>query len=365
MEIKLDKPPYGNTGAQNTHRNGLRACVDWVQATFTSVKKLENIFYILGLEIGNFEEMETGQYGYKTQLRFGHIKVYYDGKEGMGFHLEMSGQGCREYEQLVPDNWFDLFWAIRKYGHFTRLDIALDDFEGYFTVKQLKKLIKLKRCRSKFRKGRSMEEFELSNGEDLGQTLYVGSAKSRLQIRFYDKLAERIAAGKIIEEGLDHWVRTEIQLRDERADSVADYFLDNPNEALKNIIRGILANYINFLDKTEDTNKARWSVAKFWLKYLDNAEKLRLTQVAPDRTVESIMAWHERQVEASLAVIWQTHENVGEWLVDSVNRGHEKLTKKHWAIVDSYNSLKIKKPIQNQLNEHPRQRVLVCNSIIN
>ena len=103
-------PPYSNTGVENTSQNGLRACVDWLQVTFKNVKNVHDIFDFLGLDHDWFIDTKIGKYGYDSSYRFGHIAIYYfsydTGKiEGSYFHLEMTGQGCREYEEMTKYDW--------------------------------------------------------------------------------------------------------------------------------------------------------------------------------------------------------------------------------------------------------------------
>lgn len=354
--VRIDQvPPYGNTGAQNTRVESLRACVDWVEATFMKIFSWQDVVRVLGLNEHDFLEMERGLLGYKTQHRYGEIVILSDGKPNMGIHLIMSGQACREYEELIPGKWFDLFKQILLLGKFTRLDYAIDDFAGYFTVRQLSRRIKQGLCRSKFKSTVRIEKIQIDDGKTNGETLYFGSAQSKIRVRFYDKYAERIAAGKDIEDGVEHWVRTEIQARDQRADAMAAFYL--AGEKVGDIAAGVLRNYINFLDKGTCSNKARWPVAKFWENFLGEMEKLRLTEVAPDRTIERSRKWIDTQVYKTIGMLFYAYESDLNWLVDVINRGLEDLTEKEFAIIDRYKQqMKNKKPIdQEKINEQPNK----------
>lgn len=327
-------PPYSNTGAQNTDANTLRACVDWVQGTFQKISSHDEVIEILQLEKNQFVEMETGMLGYKRQLRFGNIVILSEGRENMGVHLIMSGQGCREYEELRPGNWFNLFRDILRLGKFTRIDLAIDDFAGYFTVRKLSRKLKEGLCRSKFKSAKRIENIIIEDGQTKGETLYFGSGSSRIKIRFYDKLQERIAAGKEIEKDIKHWVRSEIQARDERANILATFIL--AGEPIGDIAAGILKNYVAFLDRGSCSNKARWPFAKWWDKFLGDVEKIRLTEVAPDRTVEKARAWIDHQVRKTLGMLFLAYDSDLHWLIDVLNSGMDDLTEKEMKIIERY-----------------------------
>ena len=287
--LKDSKPPYCNTGALNTNlapENGLRMLIDWVSFTIHAPLEIFQVVDILGLNFEEFSECDHGDKGYHSQLRNGHITILYDGKPNMGIHINMTGEGCREFEQKSFKDWSMFFALLSNFQvNYSRLDIAIDDFKGYLSVVKMKRYLRQGNVRSKFRTAREMRKTYISDGTSKGDTIYFGSPQSRLQIRFYDKLLERIEAGKEIEEGVTHWVRSEMQLRDERATMAAN-LIANDSYEIGDLAKGILNNYITFVNDNGDKNKSRWPVAKFWSKFLDNASKIKLSQEAPDKTIE-------------------------------------------------------------------------------
>ena len=333
-------PPYSNRGVVNTTRNGLRACVDWLQVTFKSVKNVQDIFDLLGLDFDDFTLFETGKYGYDSHYRFGHISVYffsYPRQDLPTFHLEITGQGCREYEQFGKYDWITLLGLLLMLDvNITRFDLAIDDFEGYFTFKQLIKKIKKGHVRSRFRKARIMEDVVLNDGTTAGTTIYFGSAQSEIQVRIYDKLQERIAQGKTIQEGIEVWNRTEIQMRDKRALTAAFELVENIY-SLGVEVQRILRNYVLFCDpKENDTNKSRWPISKFWLKFLDNVEPLALSQVAPDVTIEKVKDWFENSITPNFALLMEAFDNNGQLVLEWIKKGKDKQKKKHKNILKRY-----------------------------
>lgn len=347
MQISANSPRIGNTGAQNTYPYGLRSLVDWVSATFSAQTPPEMVCEKIGLPYGLFVQMDRGALGYRKQLRFGHISIYYDGNPGMGVHLEMSGQGCREYESLSRVGWDYLFELILQHGHFTRLDVAIDDFDGYFTVGQVIDHVRKGLCTSKFKKGKAIESYHISDGSGAGKTLYFGSPQSRIKIRFYDKLLERIAAGKEIEEDLTFWNRVEVELRNERADQMADEIIRS--EYLGETIMGVLKNYIGFKVKGTDSNKSRWPDAKWWQEFVGDVEKLKLSKVAPDRTVTRIKNWIDRQTPRSLALLFRAMGDDYYYLQQLIEKGLEQLTDQDEAIINAYKEMVEEREISENL----------------
>lgn len=341
IDEKLVLPPYSNRGVENTDESGLRACVDWLQVTFKNVRSAESIIDLLGLNFDDFVEFENGKYGFSNHLRFGHISIYYSYKEDTLFHLEITGQGCRELEQFGKYDWLTLLELILMLDiNITRFDIAVDDFKGYFTFGKLINKIKKGHVRSRFRKARIMEDVELNDGSTAGTTIYFGSAKSDIQVRIYDKLGERISKGMEILEGIEVWNRTEIQMRDKRALQAVYELVQNIHN-IGQEVQGILRNYVLFLDpKKNDTNKGRWGISKFWLTFLNGVEPLSLTQVAPDVTIEKVNRWFENSVAANFALLYEAFDNDQAKIMQWIELGKEKQKKKHENMLNRYRAEK-------------------------
>jgi phage replication initiation protein len=352
-------PPTSNRGVQNTSLCPLTALVDWVSVTFPLVGgyngkiedlgrfSAEKVVSYLGLKMSDFKQMETGINGYKKQLKRGHISVLYDGNGvDMGVHLIMSGQGCREFESEYLEGWRHFFSKVFwEKAHFTRLDIAVDDFQGYVKIDQIVWRLDHGLSCSRFKDYRYMKKGKIADGTNLGMTIYYGSPQSDIQIRIYDKLKERVAAGKEIAPDVHHWVRTEIQLSDKRADMAASQIVyegavGNTNMGV--VAAGILKNYVGFYEKkTSDKNKSRWPKWKRWEKFLGEVSKLKLTLIAPDKTMGTRHAWIDGQTAKTLGMLFLAYDSDLEWLIDILNRGMELLGEKEFNEVDAYKRNKL------------------------
>lgn len=320
-------PRPSNTGAVNTPTDDLKPCVDWIQATLHDVPAEHVITDVLGLGTGDFVDMERGNFGYKACLRSGHISVYYDGAKGMGVHVSMSGQGCREWEFMtgLTINW--LIWAlVENKATFSRLDLAVDDHKGYFTIKQIKRYVKDRLLQSKFKSAISIEKLSIKDGKTQGETIYFGSESSRIRIRMYDKAAEQEVGG--------HWVRTEVQFRDERADIIAAKIAEDT--PIGTAIKGVLGNYLRFLQKGKGKNRSRWKTAAFWERFLGEVEPIKLYVRKPEATIDNKIVHMYKQYSRTMAMIVIAKEGETTDLHNMINIGAEKLRPKDRALINEY-----------------------------
>lgn len=359
-------PPYSNRGVENTSQNGLRALVDWLQVTFKNVQNITDIIDFLGLEKDWFLDTTFGNYGYDRSLRFGHISIYYysypTGRvEGSYFHLEMTGQGCREYEELSKYDWITFFELLVMLDvNITRLDLAIDDFKGYFTLKKLAKKIKNEELISKFKRCKRIEDILIKDGSTVGETLYFGRSSSDIQVRIYDKFAQQLTLGKEMDKDITCWIRTEVQMRDKRA-LQAVFELINNIQNVGATVQGILRNYIKFVDKKEDdSNKSRWPISKFWLKFLNNVEPLKLTLVAPDKTIQQAHSWMKKGVAPTLSMVFEAFGDNQEMIDDLITLGKENRSKKHELMLARYNAEETLKQKRIQQRKEKIERTITA-----
>lgn len=350
-------PPDTNGGAQNTCREGLRACVDWLQATFKNVQDPYVVCDLLLLDRSFFTQFNIGKYGYSSHIRFGNISIYYAGQANMGCHLEMTGQGCREYESLGLLEWDKLFRMLIDMDdvNITRIDVAIDDFKGYFSIKQVKDKIRRAHLVTRFKEGRQIKKYKLSDGSTTGETVYFGHPSSDLVVRIYDKKLERESNKKEVLH--DIWIRTELQLRRKRAENFARmiaYETSNIGE----IAAGVLKNYIRFLvPNKKDKNKSRWKTAPFWKNFLGDVEKVKLTMGTQEYTIDKAKRWLEHSVSPTLYSVLCAYDWNIEILIDMLKNGAERINEKQKNAIlefkiaqenelETINELKLRRKLQ-------------------
>lgn len=363
----------------HSYREGLRALIDWVAITvpvyitmqpdqqpdgedeqnpYTLLQKIYDLLQIPGTQ---FVDMKKGLDGYKRRKDCGHIKLLYDGTNKMGTHIIISGQGCREYEQRILKEslrsggtiettfvWKDLFTRVLAMnGHFTRLDAAIDDFTPYFTLDQIEKRVDAGLCSSKFDRFNVQKPRSISDGKVYGHSIEFGSKKSDMQIIMYDKILERIAKKKDIEDDLEDWIRTEIRLENQHTYEFVYQIVSGHN--LGTLICRVLKNYISFWEKgkrvnsfgetvdSTDSNKSRGKLWRNWAKYLGSVDGLKLKHIAPDRTIEKSMNWIETKVKKSLARVFVAEpETTVDWLMQQIVEGSELLDEMDENMIHAY-----------------------------
>lgn len=263
--------------------------IDWCSFTIRLyddqndfVYNLVDVCRVLGLEdyIDNFEQLK-GFYGYKKRLYFGGINIHFDSDISSTIWVEMSGKGCRTFETFSTTDFtylFNFFYVNSHIINVTRIDIAYDDFNYMLYKDTLIYHVSNGYYISRFKSIYSEISY---TGDDW--TLYFGSKKSECMFRIYDKAAERDVKDKI-----PHWIRFEIQLRDDRAKEFILQVIDNDLNIGK-IFKGVCHNYIRFCKDSKDSNKQRWKTADWYLDFLENVDKISLwTKSDIDYNFESL-----------------------------------------------------------------------------
>lgn len=330
--------------------NKLLAVIDWLEFTITGFKLESIIVEILRLETKTFTKMETGRFGYRTQLKWneGNLYIMFNGNESenlpetvdrMGVHVMMTGSGCRQYENRYELKTLLLYLTILDDKvNFSRVDIAINDLEnrvidfsrihgaaikGYFT--------------SRWSKWDEVNSRQCSTGEFLGRTMYFGSQASSIFCRIYDKTLERKAKSEEKTAESETWTRLEVVYKKERAKKVVYHIIDR-NLSVGTAIRGTLKQYLRFIrpPKTSDVNKARWPTAKWWDDLLANVEKLRLTSKREAKTIGEMEAWIDRQIAPTMAAVITAYEGNTDWLHKIISKGASRLSQRHKDAIAQY-----------------------------
>ncbi|MGM0124296.1 phage replication initiation protein [Enterococcus sp. AZ194] len=348
--------PVTNRGVRNTSRSNLISIVDWFSCTFKNVNNWKEVCGVFLLDSTLFVEQEKGRNGYRKSAVWQSITICYDGTEDMGVFIDMSGQACRQFEltfEKTGFSWQTFFEYLLGYEvNITRLDLAIDDFTGYFTLKQIENTIKRGCVVSKFRTGRNFEEFLLETGETLGQTIYFG--KSDVIIRFYDKLEEREANNYALSHEIDFWQRTELQIRKERAMEACKIISQGGD--LGYYICGILRNYIAFKIKGTDSNRSRWNNCKWWDNFLGSAERIKLTNVHPYPSILRKKDWIDKQVVSSLATVYTALDDDRLFFDYIKALGKSRMSKAQIELAnefksDSFNKMLLKRDMRDLIDK--------------
>lgn len=247
--------------------------VDWLSFT-SKIDSDASIFDVLGLShIKSSFSLIYGFQGYSHRFYFDGISIHYCHPLNEGIWVEMSGQGCRNFETYSTISFTELFKIIvfnQESGdyHVTRLDVSYDDFKCVIPLQKFAKQVLDFHYVSKFNsKSCHADQHTLYQGT----TVYLGSPRSDLSFRIYDKAFERGYYEEIEKDNFS-WTRWEAQLRDDPAYNFIKQALDR---SVGEIFKGVLLNYFRVVDvNPSDTNKRRWMTSKWYQKFIGDVEKI-------------------------------------------------------------------------------------------
>lgn len=323
-----DPSPIANREMEITIPTENRFLIDWASFTF-KLDDPHEVAQIIGLDPATLTALSFGFSGYRKSLKLGNISIYFDGRQDMGCHVEMTGQGCRLYEgQFTENPWQDLFQAIFvASAKFTRLDLAIDNVDGTLTLAKISAAIQDhdNAIKTQFGEWRRIQKGSFDKGKQItGDTIYLGSSKSHIQFRIYDKAQESGLEG--------HWIRFELQLRDKRAHEAAKLFA--AGEPVGTLAAGIINTYFAIINP-DDSNKSRCSLQAWWSEWLHSTEKIRLATAEAVKLVSDTMDFIKRQYAPSLAMI---NKHLGTapfklFVQDILADGTERMSAKHERIL--------------------------------
>lgn len=249
-------------------------------------------------------------YGYIAKYWFSEIQVMISPEEDeRGTLIELKGQGCREFENLLSAqnrSWFDFFRDCEKEKvHYKRIDLAINDRVGIIPISYLAEKCKKSELRSKFRSFRFLRsgDFEEDQKDNsLGETLYLGSLKSEIYFCFYQKNYEQMVKRNISLENSPFKNRYEIRLKNERAYyAIQDLLV---YEDYERTTFGIISTYMTFLKPIKNKPKKSWGIDPTWNLFLGTArEKLKLTSEPKPYDINRTMTWLRKQVAPTLKML--------------------------------------------------------------
>lgn len=319
--------------------------VDWL--TFSVREENPNVVIrkFLGMDPELFQETGYGLLGYQKVLRFQDICVCCEPRENeffkdMGICVSMSGNGCRAFEtmsKLTFDGAKDrqgmnsiafpvLFQlqASEESANVSRIDIACDDRDGCLDMDEIIGKVQANELNSRMSKRSVVVSYDGTRRS--GSTVYIGASSSDFRIRIYDKA---------LEEGTDgHWIRVEMVMRSKNANAFVAEMTNA--ESVGKLAAQVLNDKLAFIER-DDCNITRCSVCRWWDRFVDELEAVRLVARSVLRhSVEEIDAWVCNQVGPSLSVILRT---LGwEHLLEIARQAAVRLSSKQQSLISDYNS---------------------------
>ncbi len=180
--------------------------LDWYQATFHDsnhelMLPLIHSFY-LSQNPAIFLDFNTPQYipGFQNSVALMESKtetvcLFAWDKKNNRVHIKATGANARALDDY-----------LRKYSpHVSRIDLAID-------VTGVQMFDRIYRPAARFISANKINYKQVGKwATNQERTLYVGSSKSRVQVRIYEKGHEQIAKGNLKAD--PDWVRVEVQIR--------------------------------------------------------------------------------------------------------------------------------------------------------
>lgn len=326
--------------------NGLTVSIDWLSFTVTDLNSVGAVIEFMGFDSGCFRDMPNGANGYKRMKKYDNINILYDGANGMGIHVNVSGssvntllESFKETLSVVTpfgkayDLWDEtvttrFLQEVLKIGHFTRIDLAIDDIGGnYYTLAELSEKLEEGLVISRWRTYRSLVESGIFGNDKVGHTIYFGSSQSDIMMRVYDKQLEQ---NKGLEPDSDRyidtaWVRWELELHKKRADKFVDVLVSGI--PFGEAVIGVLYNYFRII-QNDDCNKSRCSLDVKWKKFVCNVRKLRITIRKEEKTLDEQAYQFERQNGRKMALLFCYKGGDLEYFGDIAYKYRNKLTAK-------------------------------------
>jgi DNA relaxase NicK len=340
-DFKGDQNPLGiNKGVVDTKAVGFpskRACVtlDWLTLTIPRevVDLAQGSPYtlvdLLGLPVAHIIEEGHGESGYTAlyTLDVPGARLRVGGNAGTA-SLQLSGSALTHFKKEI-----DLFGALVYWAGIgvraTRLDWAFDDFAGQLDFNRLVEGIrKGGDCvlKSPYRSTPQLQGSKVFGGNDW--TIYIGSKSSSTRVRIYEKTSERESKGATLEEigktvyrmrtGRDdeddvacvwiprvtrpHWIRTELQLRQDAAAKAFESWVNKEFET--DYALSILTGRVSFrIPNENDSNQSRWEVIGWWKTFVGYVKSLPIEVESEARDFEAMRHWLKTQVAKSLALL--------------------------------------------------------------
>lgn len=340
-------------GLNEQLKNGLSLSVDWISFTVKNSMSYLDVISSFGLNIDDFFTDLNGRYGYKKRIKHTlfDINILYDGNENMGIHVDVSGSSVgyfldsykKRKSEYTPFEEYaysvdsfdstvlsDILKEIMTTGHLTRLDLAVDDIGcNYYSVDELADILDNGLYTSRFKSYVHIKK--KGKGTTLGNTINLGTRKSEIMFRIYDKNLEQNSKKGATPVSYP-WVRWEAELHNDRASAVALFLIGG--DSLSNITIGILNNYLRLIVRDNDRD-SRCSNSEKWNGFLCGIQKVRLCQPIPEKTLEEKEDWLMKQAATSIAAIYHKDGDLN-FIYSLIESGSVRMSVKLWNMVQDY-----------------------------
>lgn len=284
--------------------------IDYITIFFPSNDYEKLLKETVGMSLRHFEKIDSAPLGYSGRFTYRNVIniLFSEDDPKKGTIIELSGQGCRHLEMILDTRKIDRKIFIQSvfdfHGHFTRLDLTLDDYTGMLDIPELAEKVESGFLETTFRSCEIIRSKNLSTNDSNGLTLYLGSRKSLSYFFWYQKDHEQRKKRGIALEDADIINRYELRYKKEKAQKLARKILSYPY--LSTLFFELVNGAVCFYDRDPDDPNAK--VDRKWQLFIENSNELTLPLESKPQSFTISINWLSTGVAPTLAFIHKIDE---------------------------------------------------------
>lgn len=305
--------------------------LDWIEFTFSECVPFEPICNLLGFDYSEFFLCDKSRYGYNCMWK--HLEydiyIYTDGHEEMGSHISIAGHSIDIVCENKNIDSVALITLLYSFGHFSRLDIALDDIhEEYYSVMGVARRLRSSKYVARFKEYSIVRAYKSEDESLRGQTIYLGKRGSDTFMRIYDKRLEQLAKCPSLPE-LPPTCRWELELKDDSVDCFVRLMLFE-DMTLQQAYAYTLSRFFRIIKK-DNVRKSRCSMEKKYNEMLGHIPSCQINSSKKILDIDKKKSWLLKSVSKSLALV-----NLSDpyFIDECLSRGEGSLSDKDLAYIN-------------------------------
>ena len=224
-------------------------------------------------------------------------------------------------------------FVVEHKGKASRVDVAHDDYEGVVTVGQVREEVKAGRC------VRRSKDFLYTEGGSVGskvvgESFTFGSRQSETFMRVYDKKAEQLGKGKVVEH--DNWIRWETEYKGERSAFLLSSIAMMTFEQFREYSVGLLRGAVDFREVDEEMEsweKSRAPLLPWWEQLTEGLSRASMSIKKVVAKIADVKAWAAQSLAPILSVLVASPEAGEKWLLEMVATGPSRWKQRHYDLL--------------------------------
>lgn len=293
-----------------THESKMEVIIDYLRIRIP-LHDLNIVFNeILKINSKAFVSDEVKRYGYVGRYSIDLIQVYQSvPNDNRGVLIEMSGQGCRQFEAFLHQQkrgWLDFLKDCYAFNaNTTRIDIAVNDYKEALPLKRLLHKMERKEYKSKFKTCSyhwGTQKNEITDKlQAAGLSLYFGSMQSEFYMCFYQKNYEIAKKKHLKVQEIPVKNRYELRFSSDKADQAVKQLIDVENPVnICDLVFGYMSEYVTFLRPTKNKPRKKWEIYPAWSLFLGDVSILKFVTDPKELSFERTKTWLQNQVMLTL-----------------------------------------------------------------